>query len=214
MNNPAHQADIAARERLIFGKPPRLQPIDRARVAEAAKRNAAALRSAVSGSHVDPESIPLERIPDVIFTMLRYPELWERICGLSMHLLSGGLLSARDRELAVLRVGWLCQAPFEWGEHVKQAKNAGITSAEIEQITVGSAAPGWSEHDRALMRAVEELHSDSMVADSTWDTLSTRLDANQLFELTVLVGQFHTVAFFQNSLRLPLGEGNIGLAAR
>jgi alkylhydroperoxidase family enzyme len=53
-----------------------------------------------------------------------------------------------------------------------------------------------------------------MIADGTWEVLSRRLDDRQLFELTVVAGQFTTVAYFQNSLRVRLAADNIGLRAR
>lgn len=114
----------------------------------------------------------------------------------------------------VLRVAWLWQAPYEWGEHVKLAKAAGITSEEIERVTAGSAAPGWDDHEAALLRAAEELCADAMISDATWAVLAQRLDEQQLFELPVLVGQFTNVAYFQNALRLRLESHNPGLHAR
>ncbi|CAN7612173.1 hypothetical protein LJR219_004677 [Phenylobacterium sp. LjRoot219] len=78
----------------------------------------------------------------------------------------------------------------------------------------GSEAPGWNDYDRALMRATEELKADAMISDATWATLAERLNDKQLFELTVLVGQFTVVAHFQNALRLRLPNGNQGLEAR
>lgn len=75
--------------------------------------------------------------------MLRHPDLFARQVELGIQLLGKGALTARDRELAVLRIGWLCQAPYEWGEHVHIAKSTGITSEEIERITQGSAVAGW-----------------------------------------------------------------------
>ena len=123
-------------------------------------------------------------------------------------------MDARSRELLILRTGWLCQAPFEWGEHVKKAKAAGVTAEEIEQITVGSSSDIWGDTDRALLRAAEELHDDAMISDATWEVLSRRLSEEELIEVPMVVGQFTTVSYFQNALRLPLGKDNEGLAAR
>ena len=120
----------------------------------------------------------------------------------------------RDRELVILRTGWLCRAPFEWGEHVRIGRQLGLTGEEIERVIEGSTAGGWSEHERALLAATEELHAGAMISDATWEVLSRSMSDTQLFELAVLVGQFTTVAYWQNALRLPLGEGNAGLAAR
>jgi alkylhydroperoxidase family enzyme len=153
-------------------------------------------------------------LPEIVRTMLRHPELFARQTDIGIQLLGQGALSARDRELAVLRIGWLCKAPYEWGEHVHVAKKVGITSDEIERITIGSAAPEWCEHEQAILRAVEELHANAIISDATWATLAKRLDDRQLIELPIVIGQYQTVAYYQNSLKLRLHEGNLGLKAR
>jgi 4-carboxymuconolactone decarboxylase len=114
----------------------------------------------------------------------------------------------------ILRTAWLCQAPYAWGEHVRVGKRFGLNAEDVERVTQGSSASGWDEDERALLRATEELHSDAMISDATWEILSKRLDDKQLFELPVLGGQFTTVAYFQNALRLRLAPDNIGLRAR
>lgn len=153
-------------------------------------------------------------LPEIMRTMLRHPELFHLQMELGLQLLGRGVLEKRDRELVILRVAWLCQAPYEWGEHVYIAKSVGITSEEVERVTSGSSASGWTEHERALLRATEELHADALISDATWSTLAQTLDHRQLIELTIVVGQYHTVAYYQNSLRLRLHEGNPGLKAR
>lgn len=153
-------------------------------------------------------------LPEIVRTMLRHPELFARQTDIGIQLLGQGVLTGRDRELAILRIGWLCQAPYEFGEHVHVAKKVGITSVEIERITVGSAALGWCEHEQAILRAVEELHANAIISDATWATLAKRLDDRQLIELPIVIGQYQTVAYYQNSLKLRLHEGNLGLKAR
>jgi alkylhydroperoxidase family enzyme len=64
------------------------------------------------------------------------------------------------------------------------------------------------------VRAAEELYDDAVVSDGTWATLAKRLDDRQLIELLVVIGQYQAVAYYQNSLRLRLHEGNPGLKAR
>ena len=122
--------------------------------------------------------------------------------------------AARDRKIAILRTGWLCAAPYEFGEHVAQAKGLGFTAEEIDAITLGSSATVWDDHERSVLKAVEELHENAMVGDQTWSELAARFDEAQLFELLILIGQFTATAYFQNSLRLRLEAGNAGLAAR
>jgi alkylhydroperoxidase family enzyme len=156
----------------------------------------------------------LNRLPEIVLTMLHHAELFALHTDVGLQLLARGALSFRDRESAVLRIAWLCQAPYEWGEHVMVSKRFGLTSDDIARVIEGPDATGLDEHDSAILRAVDELHGDAMISDATWRTLAKRLDERQLIELPIIVGQYQTVAYYQNSLRLRLHTGNLGLKAR
>jgi alkylhydroperoxidase family enzyme len=224
---PGHNSE--RREALVRGDGPRIQPLevdeltaDLLKIVTRMEQVNAALgsreREALTELIADPAAstaaAAVANLPEIIRTMLRHPDLFARHADIGIQLLSEGALSQRDRELAILRTGWLCQAPYEWGEHVLVAKRVGLTSEEIERITLGSAAPGWSEPDQAIVRAAEELYEDAMISDATWAMLSKRLDERQLIELPILIGQYQAVAYYQNSLRLRLHNGNLGLKAR
>lgn len=204
----------AARERqaLIVGRPPRFEPLAVEAYPADARRLAGGEREARGEPPRDPDD--LRPLSEHAATLLRHPDLYRTNMAFGLQLLSHGTLAPRDREMAILRTGWLCQAPFEWGEHVEIAKRVGLTSEAIERITVGSAAPGWSEHEQAILRAVEQLHDQAMISDEVWATLARRLDEKQLIELPFLVGHYHMVAFYQNTLRLRLREANQGLLSR
>jgi 4-carboxymuconolactone decarboxylase len=207
----AHVAEeTQRREEHVLGKPPRIAPLDVDAIAEAAVESTRRIRQAAGST----TPVSAATIPELVSTLMRHPDLFQRVADLSIQLQGRGVLAPRDRQLAILRTTWLCQAPYAWGEHVVHSKRIGLTSEEIERVTQGSFAPGWGEDERAILLAVEELYEDAMISDATWEVLSKRLDEKQLFELLVLVGQFTTVAYFQNALRLRLAPGNIGLRAR
>ncbi|GAA0300115.1 hypothetical protein GCM10009087_07440 [Sphingomonas oligophenolica] len=209
---PAQAERIAAREAEILGKPPRLAPVDRASVAAEVQAITAKLREEVVG---DAAPIPLDMIPEIMFTLCRYPELWGAIIDLSLPLQNAtAVLPARARQLAILRTAWLLQAPYEWGEHVKHGRKIGFSEDDIDRIIIGSSASGWDADDRAIVSACEELRGNAMVTDETWDKLGERLNDHQRFELLVLIGHFTNVAYFQNTLRLKLERSNEGLKAR
>jgi alkylhydroperoxidase family enzyme len=83
----------------------------------------------------------------------------------------------------------------------------GIEREAIDRVLEGPDAPGWSEREATLMRAVDELHEDSRISDATWEALSAEYDEKQLIELALLIGQYHMVAFALNSLGVELDEG-------
>jgi 4-carboxymuconolactone decarboxylase len=128
---------------------------------------------------------------------------WRPFCG---KLLSGKL-PARERELAILRVGWLCQAEYEWGQHVLAGRQAGLADAEINRVKDGPQADGWSNLERAVLLAVGELHVDSCISDATWAQLAHSYNDAQLIEFVMLVGHYHLVSFALNSLGVERDVG-------
>jgi alkylhydroperoxidase family enzyme len=157
---------------------------------------------------------PGETLTDYFAVMYRHPALYRSQMETGIMLLGSSAIPPRKREIAILRSAWLCGAPYEWGAHVRMARSLGVSSEEIERITLGSTAPGWTRAEAALLRAVEELHADHMIADATWAELAGEWSEAQLIELPALVGQYIAVALIQNSLRLPLDPGCKGLDER
>lgn len=143
---------------------------------------------------------------NIFTTLVRHPGLFRRWLPFGGKLLAGRL-SARDRELLILRTGWLCQAEYEWGQHVPLGREAGLTDDELARITAGPDDPAWSEADATLLRAADELHDDACIGDATWAALAERYDERQLIEIPMLVGHYHLVAFTLNSLGVQLEPG-------
>lgn len=197
--------DIDAREAEILGKPQRIRSLSIDELDADARSLVEVLRHSLKSVG--------DRISHVFGLMLRHPRLFR--CQMDMGIqLAQGEIVPRERELAILRVAWWCRAPFEWGEHVVLARNNGLSDEEIERVTQGSSAPGWSAHDRAILRGVEELLADQMISDTTWATLADSWSERQLIEFPVLVGQYFAIALQQNSLRVALDGENSGLRKR
>ncbi len=201
------RSDTDARMRQITGQPPRIEPMAEGHIGDRALELLDALREVHSVSSS-------ERVHPTFRTLFRHHDATQAYLELGVLLTTDPALAPRDKELAILRTGWLCGAPIIWGEHLAGGKQAGLTDADIERLTRGSVAPGWSEQDRAIVRAAEELHFDAMISDETWAALAARLDERQLIELPMIVGHYHMTAFMQHSLRFPVREGNPGLSAR
>jgi alkylhydroperoxidase family enzyme len=202
-------AGIREREEDIRGRPPRLAVLPPEERTERQQE----LLDEMSIVVVDGVRKPREDMA-ALEILIRHAELYKAHLEVAQKYLSDCEMDIRDRELAVLRIAWLSRAPFEWGSHVKIAKRNGITSEEIERVIEGSSAIRWSKHDRAIVRAMEELHFDSMITDDTWADLQEFYNDKKLIELVILAGQYKTVAYYQNSLRLPMAEANMGLLAR
>jgi alkylhydroperoxidase family enzyme len=148
---------------------------------------------------------------NIFTTLAHHPKLLRRWLVFGNHVLAKSTLPPRDRELAILRVGWLCRAGYEWGQHVLIARATGISDAEIARVAAGPDAPGWSPAERALLRAVDELHADAFVSDPTWEALSRHYDVRQRLDLIFAVGQYRLVSMALNTLGVQLDPGVEGL---
>ena len=190
----------------ITGQPQRIVPLREEDLTPEAHQFARELRTAFN----IPEN---GAMPEVMRTMLVHPELFRAQMAVGL-VLANSAIPPRERELAVLRNAWLCGAPYEWGEHVDIGKRLGLTSEEIERVTQGSKAPGWSDHDRAVLKGVEEFHADHTLSESTWAELAKTWNDKQLMEFPVLVGIYIATALQQNALRVRLAENNPGLGHR
>ncbi len=206
--DPAVLARAAARDADVQGKPRRIEPLAEDAFTEEMQVINTDMKKAAG---IPPNGY----MPEFFAIMLRHPKLFRAHSDLAMVLMGAPLLPVRDRELAVLRIGWLAQAPYEWNAHVDMARRmTNITTEEIERTIIGSSAPGWSEHDAAILRAVEEMIADAMITDATWAILTKTFDDAQMLEFPILVGQYLGVAFLQNSIRARLMPGHVGLSAR
>ncbi len=148
---------------------------------------------------------------NIFTTLVRHPGLFRRWLPFGGKLLTGRL-PARDRELLILRTGWLCGAEYEWGQHVAVGRQAGLTDAEIARVQAGPGDPAWSGDDATLLAAADELHGDACITDETWARLAARYDERQLIEIPMVVGHYHLVAFTLNSLGVQREAGVPGFA--
>jgi 4-carboxymuconolactone decarboxylase len=152
-----------------------------------------------------------ERTLNVFATFAHHPKLMKRWLVFGNHVLSKSTLPARDRELLVLRTGWNCRAPYEWGQHVAIARSIGITDDEIARIAEGPDAEGWSEADAVLVRAADELHLEQTLSDTTYAALASRYDAQHLLDLVFTVGQYHLVSMALNAFRAERDDDVTGV---
>jgi 4-carboxymuconolactone decarboxylase len=144
---------------------------------------------------------------NVVKSFARNPKLAEAWMPFARYILRNSTLPPRDREILILRIGCLNRSQYEFTQHVRVGKAAGLSDDDITRITAGADAPGWSAFEMALMRAADQLHARSTVDDVVWNTLRGRYDDNQLMDVVVTVGQYNLVSWYLNTLGTPFEEG-------
>jgi alkylhydroperoxidase family enzyme len=115
-------------------------------------------------------------------------------------------LPFRQREIVILRTGFLCKSGYEWTQHVRVAKQCGLTDEEIERIKLPSS-PAWDPPDAALVKATNELHDDHYITDATWSELRACFTEKQCMDVVFTAGHYTQVCMILNTFGVQLDEG-------
>jgi 4-carboxymuconolactone decarboxylase len=111
-------------------------------------------------------------------------------------------LDPKDRELLILRVAWRTRSGYEWHQHRRMGGEEGLTAAQLEAVPGGPDAAVWSDRERALLSAVDEMLDRHAVGDETWDRLAAAYEPSQLLELLFVIGGYLCLATVLNSIGL------------
>ncbi|HZZ87182.1 MAG TPA: carboxymuconolactone decarboxylase family protein, partial [Caulobacteraceae bacterium] len=117
-------------------------------------------------------------------------------------------LPPREREIVILRVGFLCKSGYEFTQHTRIGLAEGLSADEIARIKAGPDA-GWSSADAALIRAADDLVGNHFVGDATWTQLKAHFDEKQCMDVVFTAGQYTQVSMFLNTFGVQLDEGQI-----
>lgn len=121
-------------------------------------------------------------------------------------LFEGGL-SRRLVELVVLRMGWNCQAVYEFGQHTLFGRHAGLSDTEIYAVTRPLSQHPWTAEERVALQAVDELYADDCVGDATWAQAAQVFSEAELLHLVMAAGCYRVVSGVLNSCGVQLDDG-------
>jgi alkylhydroperoxidase family enzyme len=144
---------------------------------------------------------------NIFRTMKHAPEALDAFNVWGSYILSDrNALPPRERELLILRTGWLCRSGYEWVQHSRIGLRCGLTREEIDRIKLGPDAEGWSAEDAALLRVADNLFHDHFVSDAVWNGLS-HLSEKARMDAVLTVGQYTQVSMLLNSFGVQLDPG-------
>jgi 4-carboxymuconolactone decarboxylase len=144
---------------------------------------------------------------NIFGTLAHHPALLKRWLVFASHVLSKNTLTARDRELLILRTGFRCESQYEFSQHAVIAARSDISDEEIQATKAPLDSFAWSAHDLTVLRAADELHDDSRLGDDTWAALTAVYTDEQVLDAIFTVGNYHIVSMALNSCGVQLDAG-------
>jgi AhpD family alkylhydroperoxidase len=155
--------------------------------------------------------------PNIFTTLARHRRLFRPWLRFAAALMPGGRLPRADTELVILRVAHNSGCEYEWRHHERLALAAGLDAEAVQRVRQGADAAQWSDRQRVLLRAADELHRDRALSASLWDELRPLMSDADLIELCMLIGHYEMLAMTLNSLQVApdsLPEGPPSRVAR
>ena len=185
--------------------PNRIPGLEPDEMADDARRLLGVTVSRVAGDEAGGGAPPRTKPLHILTVMAHHPTFLGPFIEWATALAQHGLLTRREQEILALRVALNCASEFEWGHHVVYARAAGMTEDDIDRVVTGPEASAWSDSERALIRAADELTSSAYdISEETWAVLRAQYDDARLTEIPFVVGQYTMLSMFANSLGVVL----------
>lgn len=140
-------------------------------------------------------------------TMLNNPTATGAFAAMLTTLMFRNTVSARARELIILRTGWRTRSEYEFCQHARVSRELKMTEEEILGVRDPAACKAYNEIDRALLRMADEIHEAAEVSPATWSILRGAFSASDLVELLLIAGFWRMAAGYLKTARVPLDAG-------
>jgi len=144
------------------------------------------------------------RVLNLFRIMAHCPQIGSNFLQLGTAILLKGVVPPNLRELAILRVGQLNQATYEWTQHVPIALRVGVRQAQIDALTRWKDSPEFNEREKAILRYTDEETKNIRVKNETFAAVRAILTEEGVVELTTTIGYYAMVCRILEALQVEL----------
>ncbi len=115
-----------------------------------------------------------------------------------------GVVPPHLRELAILRVGHINKAVYEWTQHMPIALRVGVRQAQIDALPQWENSAEFSDTEKAILRYTDEETLNIRVKDETFASVRAILSEEGIVELTTAIGYYGMVCRILETLQVEL----------
>jgi alkylhydroperoxidase family enzyme len=148
---------------------------------------------------------------NVVATLANHPDAYIAWNRFAAYVFNESTLSFRQREIVFLRTGWNHKSDYEWGQHYLLGLKAGLSEEELLNIACGPGVDAWSDEERVLMQAVDEMFTDTDISDETWAELDKYYSDQQKVDVILGSGNYTLVSMLLKAMRVQLDDNIEGL---
>jgi alkylhydroperoxidase family enzyme len=136
--------------------------------------------------------------------MAHSPQVGFQFLRLGNAILFKGVVPPNLRELAILRVGHLNRAIYEWTQHVPIALRVGIRQAQINALPDWEHSDEFDDAEKAILKYTDEETLNIQVKGETFAAVRDILTEEGIVELTTAIGYYGMVCRILEALQVEL----------
>ncbi|HLZ68669.1 MAG TPA: carboxymuconolactone decarboxylase family protein [Dehalococcoidia bacterium] len=144
------------------------------------------------------------RVGNIFRTLAWSPNSLHQFLRLGNAILNHSQLDPHLRELAILTVGRVTEAVYEYDHHIAIARRVGVTEQQIDALPVWERHPAFNEQERAVIRYAETVTRDVRVSNAVFDACHAFLGNEQMVELALAVGFYNLAVRFLEPMQVEL----------
>jgi 4-carboxymuconolactone decarboxylase len=112
-------------------------------------------------------------------------------------------LDERQRQVVILTVGAVWQAPYELYAHSAVARHAGLAESIVAELVAGGLPETLTDAEKTAHRLARAVSTAHHVDDDLYRQAEQTFGAAGVFEITALTGVYHTVYGILNAFDIP-----------
>jgi 4-carboxymuconolactone decarboxylase len=136
-------------------------------------------------------------------SFLLQPEVAETFLDFRAAASDHGTLSPRAREVVIVAVGAVWGAEYELYAHTALARQAGFSEDVVTTLANGGIPADLSEDEKIAARVARELSTRHRIDDELYREAEKAFGRKGLFDIAVLMGQYHTVCTALTLFQVP-----------
>lgn len=111
-------------------------------------------------------------------------------------------LSGALRELIIMRVAQLNNAPYEADQHAPIALAEGVSQAQLDALPHWSDSDLFSEKETAVLAYTDAMTRKVQVSDSIFQAVASQYPSEQVVEITATIAAYNMVSRFLEALQI------------
>jgi alkylhydroperoxidase family enzyme len=150
----------------------------------------------------------LARTANIYRALAHSPNGLRAFTGLGGFIRFKSRLDPRLRELAILMVGYLTGAPYEWSHHIEIGRKIGIKDDDIRALVdeAHSRSSSLEPLAKAVLRAAREMTFNLAISDATFADLRKGLDNERIVDLVLTIAFYNGVVRTLASLQIDVED--------